>query len=162
LTSDKNFWFTQNYGDVGRFNTETRKVDYMLNYHGAGPHRLVIAERDMIYVAVLGSGQISVIDGKNLQEVKRIDLPDRASSPYGIIWDKLRNALWLGTVNNDSLFKYDIRSGKFTEYPVGIKDLHMRIVAIDRKTGDLWIASSPIPSTESEVRRVFLYRPGDM
>jgi len=162
LTSDKNVWFTQNYGDVGRFNTETRKVDYLLNYHGAGPHRLVIGDNDLIYVAVLGAGQISVIDGKQLKEVKRIDLPDRASSPYGIIWDKRRNALWLGTVNNDSLFKYDIRSGKFTEYPVGIKDLHMRIVAVDKKTGDLWVASSPIPATDEEVRRVFLYRPGDV
>jgi streptogramin lyase len=162
LTSDKNFWFTQNYGDVGRFNTETRKVDYVLNYRGAGPHRLVIADNDLIYVAVLGSGQISVIDGKKLKEVKRIDLPDRAAAPYGIIWDKRRNALWLGTVNNDSLFKYDIRSGTFTEYPVGIKDLHMRIVAVDNKSGDLWVASSPIPSNESEMRRVFLYRPGDV
>lgn len=162
LTSDKNVWFTQNYGDVGRFNTETRKVDFLLKYHGDGPHRLVIADNDLIYVAVLGAGQISVIDGKQLKEIKRIDLPDRASAPYGIIWDKLRNALWLGTVNNDSLFKYDVRSEKFTEYPVGIKDLHMRIVAVDNKTGDLWVASSPIPATDSEVRRAFLYHPGDI
>jgi streptogramin lyase len=162
LTSDKNVWFTQNYGDVGRFNTETRKVDYVLNYRGAGPHRLVVGDNDLVYVAVLGAGQISVIDGKQLKEVKRINLPDRASSPYGIIWDKRRNALWLGTVNNDSLFKYDIRSEKFTEYPVGIRDLHMRIVAVDNKTGDLWVASSPIPATDGEVRRVFLYRPGDV
>ena len=70
LTSDKNVWFTQNYGDVGRFNTETRKVDYLLNYHGAGPHRLVIGDNDLVYVAVLGAGQISVIDGKQLKEVK--------------------------------------------------------------------------------------------
>jgi streptogramin lyase len=162
LTSDKNVWFTQNYGDVGRFNTETRKVDYVLNYRGAGPHRLVVGDNDLVYVAVLGAGQISVIDGKQLKEVKRMNLPDRASSPYGIIWDKRRNALWLGTVNNDSLFKYDIRSEKFTEYPVGIRDLHMRIVAVDNKTGDLWVASSPIPATDGEVRRVFLYRPGDV
>ena len=163
MTSDKNFWFAQYYGVLGRFNTETRKIDFELDYPDyAGPHRMVIDKNDMIYLTLIGSGQISVVDGKKLKEVKRIDLPDRNSAPYAISLDTRRNALWVATVNNDSLFKYDLKSGKFSEYPVGIKDLHMRNIAIDNKTGDLWIASSPIPSNEEEMRRVFLYRPGDL
>ena len=163
MTSDKNFWFAQNNGDFGRFNTETRKVDHLIKYgYGAGPHRMVVADNDLIYLTLIGAGQISVIDAKKLKEVKRIDLPNRGSAPYSIALDTRRNALWVGTVNNDSLFKYDIRSGKFTEYPVGIKDLHMRIISVDNKTGDLWIASSPLPSNESEMRRTLLYRPGDI
>jgi len=163
MTSDKNFWFAQHNGGFGRFNTETRKVDYLINYgYGAGAHRMVVDDKDIIYLVLEGLGQISVIDGKKLKEVKRIDLPDRASGPYGIMLDTRRNALWVGTTNNDSLFKYNLRSGKFTEYPVGIKDLHMRNISIDNKTGDLWIASSPLPSNESEMRRIFLYHPGDI
>jgi len=163
MTSDKNFWFAQNNGDFGRFNTETRQVDHVIKYgYGAGPHRMVVADNDLIYLTLIGAGQISVVDAKKLKEVKRIDLPNRGSAPYSIALDTRRNALWVGTVNNDSLFKYDIRSGKFTEYPVGIKDLHMRIISVDNKTGDLWIASSPLPSNESEMRRTFLYRPGDI
>lgn len=163
MTSDKNFWFAQYYGVLGRFNTETRKIDFELDYPDyAGPHRMVIDKNDMIYLTLIGSGQVSVIDGKKLKEVKRIDLPDRSSAPYAISLDTRRNALWIATVNNNSLFKYDLKSGKFSEYPVGIKDLHMRNIAIDKKTGDLWIASSPIPSNEAEMRRLFLYRPGDL
>jgi len=163
MTSDKNFWFAQYYGVLGRFNTDTRKVDFEIKYPDyAGPHRMVVASNDLIYLTLIGSGQISVIDGKKLKEIKRIDLPDRGSAPYAISLDTRRNALWVATVNNDSLFKYDLGSGKFTEYPVGIKDLHMRMIAIDKKSGDLWIASSPIPSNESEMRRLFLYHPGDI
>ena len=163
MTSDKHFWFAQNNGHFGRFNTETRQVDHVIEYgYGAGPHRMVVANNDLIYLTLIGAGQISVIDAKQLKEVKRIDLPNRGSAPYSVALDTRRNALWVGTVNNDSLFKYDIRSGKFSEFPVGIKDLHMRIVSVDNKTGDLWIASSPLPSDESEMRRTFLYHPGDL
>jgi streptogramin lyase/cytochrome c553 len=163
MTSDKNFWFAQYYGVLGRFNTDTRKVDFSIKYPDyAGPHRMVVDSKDIIYLTLIGSGQISVIDGKKLKEIKRIDLPDLSSAPYAISLDTRRNALWIATVNNDSLFKYDLSSGKFTEYPVGIKDLHMRNIAIDKKSGDLWIASSPIPSNESEMRRLFLYHPGDI
>lgn len=163
MTSDKNFWFAQNNGNFGRFNTETRQVDHLIKYdYGDGPHRMVVSDNDLIYLTLIGAGQISVIDAKQLKEVKRVDLPNRGSAPYSIALDTRRNALWIGTVNNDSLFKYDIRSGKFSEYPVGVKDLHMRIVSVDNKTGDLWISSSPLPSTDSEVRRTLLYHPGDI
>jgi streptogramin lyase len=163
MTSDKNFWFAQYYGVLGRFNTDTRKVDFEIKYPDyAGPHRMVVASNDLIYLTLIGSGQVSVIDAKKMKEVKRIDLPDRNSAPYAISLDTRRNALWIATVNNDSLFKYDLASGKFSEFPVGIKDLHMRMIAIDKKSGDLWIASSPIPSNESEMRRLFLYHPGDI
>lgn len=163
MTSDKNFWFAQYYGVLGRFNTDTRKVDFEIKYPDyAGPHRMVVASNDLIYLTLIGSGQVSVIDAKKLKEIKRIDLPDRSSAPYAISLDTRRNALWIATVNNDSLFKYDLGSGKFSEFPVGIKDLHMRMIAIDKKSGDLWIASSPIPWNESEMRRLFLYHPGDI
>jgi streptogramin lyase len=74
----------------------------------------------------------------------------------------VRNVLWSGTVNSDRIFKYDIASDSITEYPTGIKDLHVRIGAVDPETGDIWIANSPIPSTDKAVRWVFSLHPGDM
>ena len=147
---------------MGRFNTESRKVDFTIQYpDGAGPHRMVIAKNDVIYLTLMGSGEISIIDGKKLKEIKRVKLPDTASSPYAIALDTRRNAVWVATANNSSLFKYDIRQGSFTEYPVEIDGLMMRMIAVDDKTGDLWITSSPIPSEEG-MRRAFLYHPGDL
>lgn len=162
MTSDKHVWFAQYNGVLGRFNTETRKVDYTLDYgYGAGPHRMAVANNDVIYVGLLGSGQISIFDAKALKEIKRVDLPDRSSALYSLAWDPSRKAIWAATGNNNSIFKYDIATGKFTEYPIEIKDLKIRMIALNHKNGDLWITNSPIPSNETEMRRVFLLHPGD-
>lgn len=163
LTADGHYWFAQNNGGLGRFNTETRQVDHFVDFERAtGPHRMIVHPDGTLYVGLIGSGQILAYDTTNLKEIKRIDLPDRASAPYALIWDPVRNALWSGTVNSDRLFKYDIATDSFTEYPTGIKDLHVRIGAVDPQTGDLWIANSPIPSDDPAVRWVFSLHPGDL
>lgn len=163
LSADGHYWFAQNNGGLGRFNTETRKVDHFVEFERAtGPHRMIVHPDGTLYVSLIGSGQILAYDTTNLKEIKRIDLPDRASSLYSLIWDPVRNALWSGTVNSDRLFKYDIKSETFTEFPTGIKDLHARNGAVDPDTGDLWITNSPIPSNDEDVRWVFSLHPGDM
>lgn len=163
MTPDGHYWFAQNNGGLGRFNTETRTVDHFVDFErGTGPHRMVVADDGTLYVGLIGSGQILAYDTQALKPIKTIDLPDRAASLYSLIWDPVRNALWSGVVNTDRLFKYDIASGEFSEYPTGIKDLHVRIGAVHPKTGALWIASSPIPSeNDPEVRWVFSLNPGD-
>ena len=163
LTADGHYWFAQNNGGLGRFNTETREVDHYVEFERAtGPHRMIVHPDGTLYISLIGTGQILAYDTTNLKEIKRIDLPDIASGPYSLIWDPVRNALWSGTVNSDRLFKYDIKSDSFTEYPTGIKDLHVRIGAVDPETGDLWIANSPIPSSDKAVRWVFNLHPGDL
>ena len=164
LTPDGNYWFAQNNGGLGRFNTQTRKVDHYVTFErGSGPHRMVVADDGTLYVSLIGSGQILAYDTQKLKAIKTIDLPDRAAGLYSLIWDPVRRALWSGVVNTDRLVKYDIASGTFTEYPTGIRDLHVRIGAIDPKTGDLWIASSPIPSAnDPDLRWVFSLHPGDV
>jgi len=163
MTSDGNFWYAQYFGDVGRFNTTTRKVDHIVSVpHGDGPHRLVVGDDDILYVGLLGAGQVLKYDAKNLKELGRIDLPDRSSALYAVMWDEQRNALWMGTANNDSLLRYNIADATFVEYPLGIPDLTVRIIAIDSGSGDLWLANSPIPSDNPQARRVFRVRPGDL
>lgn len=163
MTPDGHYWFAQNNGGLGRFNTETREVDHYVEFErGSGPHRMVVADDGTLYVGLIGSGQILAYDTKALKSIKTIDLPDRNASLYSLIWDPVRNALWSGVVNTDRLFRYDLDSGEFTEYPTGIKDLHVRIGAVHPETGELWIASSPIPSeNDPEVRWVFSLDPGD-
>lgn len=162
LSPDGNYWYAQYFGNVGRFNTQTRKVDHVVELPpGSGPHRMVLDEKGLLYVSLIGAGQVLVYDTKKLQEVERITLPDTASAPYDVMYDPARKALWMGTVNNDSLFRYDLASRRFSEYPLGIAHLNLRIVAIDPKSGDLWIANSPIPSNEPDMRRVFMLHPGD-
>ncbi|WP_448507595.1 hypothetical protein [Immundisolibacter sp.] len=162
LSPDGNFWYAQYFGSVGRFNTQTRNVDHEVTLPpGSGPHRMVLDENGLLYVSLIGAGQVLVYDTKGLKEVERITLPDTASAPYDVMYDPARKALWMGTVNNDSLFRYDLKTRRFSEYPLGIANLNLRIVAIDPKTGDLWISNSPIPSNEPDMRRVFVVHPGD-
>lgn len=163
MSADGNYWFAQNNGGLGRFNTTTRKVDHYVEFESStGPHRMVVHPDGTLYVSLIGSGQILAYDTKNLKEIKRIDLPDRAASLYSLIWDPVRNALWSGVANTDRLYKYDIKTGTFAEFPTGIQDLHARIGAVDPQTGDLWVANSPIPTKDPEVRWVFSLHPGDI
>jgi streptogramin lyase len=122
---------------------------------------MVLDENGLLYVSLIGAGQVLVYDTHKLREIERITLPDAASAPYDVMYDPARKALWMGTVNNDSLFRYDLATRRFSEYPLGIAHLNLRIVAIDDKSGDLWIANSPIPSNEPDMRRVFMVHPGD-
>ncbi|MFT4562020.1 MAG: streptogramin lyase [Gammaproteobacteria bacterium] len=162
MTSDGHFWYAQYFGNLGRFNTLTRQVDHEVDLpHGDGAHRLVVANDDILYVGLLGAGQVLKYDARNLKELGRIDLPDRSSALYAVMWDEGRNALWMGTANNDSLLRYNIADESFVEYPLAIPDLIIRIIAIDKDNGDLWIANSPIPATDPNARRVFRFRPGD-
>ncbi len=162
LSPDGHYWYAQYFGNVGRFNTQTRKVDHEVELPpGSGPHRMVLDENGLLYVSLIGAGQVLVYDTHKLREVERITLPDAASAPYDVMYDPARKALWMGTVNNDSLFRYDLATRRFSEYPLGIAHLNLRIVAIDDKSGDLWIANSPIPSNEPDMRRVFMVHPGD-
>jgi streptogramin lyase len=162
LSPDGNYWYAQYFGSVGRFNTQTRTVDHEVTLPpGSGPHRMVLDENGLLYVSLIGAGQVLVYDTRGLKQLERITLPDTASAPYDVMYDPARKALWMGTVNNDSLFRYDLKTRRFSEYPLGIANLNLRIVAIDPKTGDLWISNSPIPSNEPDMRRVFVVHPGD-
>ena len=162
MTSDGHYWYAQYFGNLGRFNTSTRQVDHeVVLPHGDGGHRLVVADNDVLYVGLLGAGQVLKYDARNLKSLGRIDLPDRSSAVYAVNWDERRNALWIGTANNDSLLRYNIDDESFVEYPLAIPDLIMRIIANDPQSGDLWIANSPIPSDNAASRRVFRVRPGD-
>jgi streptogramin lyase len=162
LSPDGHYWYAQYFGNVGRFNTQTRKVDHVGDLpSGSGPHRTVLDENGVLYVSLIGAGQVLAYDTRALKEIGRITLPDTASAPYDVMYDPSRKALWMGTVNNDRLFPYDLESRRFSEYPLGIAHLNLRIIAIDARTGDLWIANSPIPANEPDGRRVFMVHPGD-
>ncbi|MCG2634459.1 MAG: hypothetical protein J4A00_05975 [Gammaproteobacteria bacterium] len=162
MSPDKNVWFSQNGGILGRFNTTSKKVDVEIPFPvGTGLHRMTIDDNGILYMGLQGAGQVYVYDTVNMQEKERLDLPDRAASPYAVAWDRTRNALWMGTVNNDALLRYDLATRAFTEIPLGIEDLHMRMIAVDYDSGDLWITNSPLPADTPEMRKIFQVHPGD-
>ena len=58
MTSDKHVWFAQYFGYFGRFNTQTREIDHLVEFPDLeGPHRFQVGDDDGIYVALIGSGE---------------------------------------------------------------------------------------------------------
>jgi len=163
MTSDKNVWFAQCFGRFGRFNTKTMEFDHLVDFpETQGPHRFQVGDDDLIYVSLLGSSEVMIYDGKALKEVKRIKMPDSRSALYSLLWDPVRKVIWSGVINNDTIFRIDPVTEEITEYPMGIKDLHIRMMAIDKDNGDIWITNSPLPPEDHETNRLFLFRPGDI
>lgn len=148
MTSDmKHAWFTQLSSSVGAFNMETGKVDaYYELPSGTIPHRMTIDDKDVVYVALSGDGQIWSLDTRTPGAKPRFhDLPDRNSAPYSVTWDNQRKVLWVATTNNDIIYKLDPASGAFSEFPLPRKDAFLRMIDIDPKTGDLWTTYSNLP-----------------
>lgn len=163
MTADGHAWYSQVFGSVGRFNTQTRSVDFEVAFEpGEGPRRITVGDNDRLYVALKGTAQIAVIDTKNLKLLKKVALPDPSSAPYVVNWDPVRKMVWIGNSNTDVVYKYDPSRDEFTAYPLRVKDLHVRMIAIDSKSGDIWIPSSPMPARDHQQRRVIWLHPGDL
>lgn len=164
MTSDtKHAWFTQLSSSIGSLNLETGKVDAYYEFPtGTVPHRMTIDDKDVVYVALSGDGQIWTLDTRTSgAKPKLYNLPDRNSSPYSVTWDNQRKVLWVATTNNNIIYKFDPASGMFAEYPLPRKDAFMRMIDVDAKTGDLWTTYSPLPVGDGP-HFVVQLTPGDL
>jgi len=148
MTSDmKHAWFTQLSSSIGAFNLETGKVDAYYEFpSGTLPHRMAIDDKDVVYVALSGTGQVWSLDTRTQGAKPKLhNLPDRNSAPYSVTWDNQRKVLWVATTNNNIIYKLDPASGTFAEYPLPRKDAFLRMIDVDPKTGDLWTTYSNLP-----------------
>lgn len=148
MTSDKKHaWFTQLSSSIGAVNMETGKVDaYYELPSGTIPHRMAIDDKDVIYVALSGDGQVWSLNTRQKDaKPKLYDLPDRNSAPYSVTWDNRRKVLWVATTNNNIIYRLNPTSGRISEYPLPRNDAFLRMIDIDPKTGDLWTTYSNLP-----------------
>ncbi len=166
----KQVWWAQLYGNVGSFDTERNTSERIVPLaRGAGARRLAIQD-GFLWVALSGSSQLLKIDTETGLEAGRYDIPDRGSSPYGVTFDKKRNAVWLATSNSDRIYRFDIDKKTFRQYPLPRKETFLRVIEIDRQNGDLWTTYASLPvgkrdpavfGTESANNIIVRLRPGD-
>lgn len=147
MASDgKTLWFSQLNGVVGGFNLETKQLETVMDLpFGTIPHRFSIDDRDVIYVALSGDGQLLVYDTRARKELPRLDLPDRNSAPYATTWDPKRRVVWVAASNTDAIYRIDPANGAAAVVPLPRKRTYLRMVDIDRSTGDLWTTYAPLP-----------------
>nr|ART36541.1 C743 [uncultured bacterium] len=142
----KHVWFTQLNGIVGGFDVESGKLDASLSFPlGTIPHRMAIDDHDVIYVALSGDGTVLAYDTHAGKEVARYPLPDRNSSPYAVTWDQRRRLVWVAASNADAIYRLDPATGKTAVLPLPRERAFLRMIDIDRKTGDLWTTYAHLP-----------------
>lgn len=163
ITADrKHVWFTQLNGIVGGFNIETGKLETTIDFPlGTIPHRMAIDDRDVIYVALSGDGQVLAYDTRARKELARFDLPDRNASPYAVTWDQRRRVVWITGTNTDVIYRLDPKTGAIAQIPLPRARAFLRMIDIDRASGDLWTTYAHLPTGRGPNYAVRI-EPGDL
>lgn len=162
MTADgKHVWFTQLEGSLFSVNTETMKIEEVVAIpRGDGPRRLTIDKNDILYVPMNGAGSLLVYDARAKKTVGNYPLPDRAAAPYSANWDAFSNAVWMGGGSASRMYRFDVASKSYTEYPLpSAENIIIRTIPIDQKTGDVYFSYSPVALLKKPHMMVWL-KPG--
>jgi streptogramin lyase len=133
-------WYCQlGIASFGSFNTETLKFETHVEFASptAGPRRMSMSDDGVLYLALYGAGQLAAYDTKAARMVGIFDLPDRASAPYATSWDPLRKVVWIPTSNADVIYRFDPRTRRIGVLPLPRERGFLRMVHVDRGSGDL-------------------------
>ena len=163
ITSDrKHIWYTQLNGRFGEFNTETLQYETVVNVPpAAGPRRLAITEKDILYVPLFGAGQLVEYDARAHRQVAVYDLPDRGSAPYAVAWDPGRHVLWVATSNADAIYRFDPRDHAFAVIPLPRQREYLRNLQVESSTGLLATSTALLPARAVGPRMALIIDPGD-
>ena len=164
-------WWAQLFGNVGSIDTERDVAERVVPFRkGEGPRRLAVTEDGTLWVPLFGAGQIAKIDGETGVELARYSIPDRGAAPYGITYDRKRNAIWAATSNSDRIYRFDIATQQWRQYPLPRQESYIRMVELDPVTNDVWTSYAALPvgkrdpkvyGTESANNMVVRLHPGD-
>lgn len=163
ITSDrKHVWYTQLNGRFGEFNTETMQYETIVDVPpSAAPRRLAITEKDILYVPLFGTGQIVEYDARARRQLAVHDLPDRASAPYAVTWDAVRQVLWVATSNADVIYRFDPKDRSFGVIPLPRQRTFLRMLQVEPETGLLATSYGLLPARAPGPRMALIIDPGD-
>jgi streptogramin lyase len=162
MASDrKHIWFSQLMGVLGEFNVETNKVETQVKFPlGTAPRRMAFDENDVLWVPLYGAGTLLEYDARARREIARYPLPDTAAAPYNLSYDYKRRLIWLGSANADRIFRFDIASKKFTQYPLPHHKTFLRMFALDKDSGEVWTTYAALP-VGSGPKAIVMLKPGE-
>jgi len=165
MTSDRqHIWYSQlGIGCFGSFNTATLKFEQQVQLPeiNSGPRRLAISDKDILYVALFGAGQIAEYDTRAGELLGIHDLPDRASAPYAATWDAGRQVLWIPTSNANAIYRFDPASKTFGVLPLPREGAFLRMLLVDHESGMLVTSYANILRRVHGPRMAVLIDPGD-
>nr|WP_293248844.1 SMP-30/gluconolactonase/LRE family protein [Panacagrimonas sp.] len=134
----KTVWYSQLNGVVGSVDAKTHKLDKVIPFtEGAGPRRMSLDNKGVLWVPLFGTGQIAKVDMDSGKVVQTIDLPDRGAAPYAVSWDEKRKVVWVANANSDVIYRLDPKTSATTVIPLPRKMAYLRQIGIDQKNGRL-------------------------
>ena len=165
MTSDRqHIWYSQlGIGSFGAFNVETLEFEtsVQLPLVDSGPRRLAISEDDVLYVPLYGSGQLVEYDTRARKQIGIYDLPDRASAPYSVTWDPVRQVAWVPTSNADAIYRFDPATKAIGVLPLPRLRAFLRMLVVDPATGQLVSSYANVHERVHGPRMAFIIDPGD-
>ena len=152
-TQHNRVWYAQLFGNVGSLDTEHDIAERVIPFRkGAGPRRLALQEDGTLWIPLFGAGQLVKVDGETGAEIARYSFPDRGAAPYGITYDRRRNAIWAATSNSDRIYRFDIATQHWTQYPLPRRESYIRMIELDPRTNDVWTSYAALPVGERDPR----------
>jgi streptogramin lyase len=140
--SDGNFWFTEGFVEppqgqihkVGRI-TPSGGITEFVVCDFCFPNDIVQGPNGILYFTKSDPalGRITTAG----QVLSDIPMPNSLANGNGIA--ARGGAIWITDFNNDSIWRYRVSSGQFTQFPVPAPDANPLDVAVDG-TGIVWIA----------------------
>jgi virginiamycin B lyase len=150
-TQHKRVWYAQLFGNVGSLDTEHDIAERIIPFRkGAGPRRLALQEDGTLWIPLFGAGQLVKVNGDTGAEMARYSFPDRGAAPYGITYDRRRNAIWAATSNSDRIYRFDIATQHWTQYPLPRRESYIRMIELDPRTNDVWTSYAALPVGERD------------
>lgn len=148
MDSGRNVWYTKlNEGVIGRIDAHTRKItQYRMPADFAGPRRLSVDSRDMLWIPEYGTSRITRFDPAT-GTFKSYDLPEPGDYPYALRVDGTKDIVWICGTGSDSMYRFDPANERFTRFHMPSRTAFTRQLSVDYRTGDVWTSYSNIPNT---------------
>jgi streptogramin lyase len=109
----------------------------------SGPRRFDVAPDGTVWIPAYGAGTLVRLDPRS-GAFREIELPVTDAAPYVARVDSA-GGVWVGTGAADVLFRYDPASDRIETIPLPTRGALVRHLAIDRRSGDVWLAYGESP-----------------
>lgn len=109
----------------------------------SGPRRFDVGADGIVWIPAYGAGTLIRLDPAT-GAFREIALPVPDAAPYVARIDSA-GGVWIGTGAADALFRYDPRTDSFETIRLPTRGAVVRHLAIDRRSGDVWLAYGESP-----------------
>jgi streptogramin lyase len=121
-----------------------------------GPRRFDVDASGVLWVPAYAANALLRIDPKasGAARIQEFPIPVSNVLPYVARLAPGDSALWIGTGAGGGVFRFDVRTRRFTYIPLPSPGALVRHLTINPRTGDVWLAYGASPGIPARIARV--------